>query len=364
MERKLKTYQLHLTVKGPVFIGDGNEIQKKEYLFLNKNTIGVVDGAKVYSLAKKLHLQKDFENFMIEDTREDLKHWRIRNHVSVDDLKSCMKYVENVGDRSEEKGKLQVMTCITDPYGNPYVPGSSLKGMLRTILLSKNIIQNEEKYISDLRQIRKDLEVERINRRILNNNIAQIEKKAFCNLKHLDKEDAEVDIMSGIIISDSEPLSRNDVILCQKWEQHTDGTYKSLNLLRECLKPGTVIKSTLTIDETLCNMTIEDILEAVQLFYEQYYQVFQKKFPRNDKGKPNTVFLGGGSGFVSKTVIYSLFDEKEGIEIVKNIFDRTNVPKNHKHYKDTRMGVSPHILKCTRYQGKEYMMGQCELNIF
>ena len=63
MERKLKNYQLHLTVKGPVFIGDGNEIQKKEYVFLNKNTIGVVDGAKFYSLAQKLHLQRDFEKF-------------------------------------------------------------------------------------------------------------------------------------------------------------------------------------------------------------------------------------------------------------------------------------------------------------
>lgn len=53
MERKLKTYQIHLNVKGPVFIGDGNEIQKKEYVFLNRNTIGVVDGVKLYSLAKK-----------------------------------------------------------------------------------------------------------------------------------------------------------------------------------------------------------------------------------------------------------------------------------------------------------------------
>ena len=91
--------------------------------------------------------------------------------------------------------------------------------------------------------------------------------------------------------------------------------------------------------------------------------IFQKKFPRSDRRKPNTVFLGGGSGFVSKTVIYPLFGEKEGIETVKNIFDRTNVPKTHQHYKDTRIGVSPHILKCTRYQGKEYMMGECELNI-
>lgn len=363
MERKLKTYQIHLKVNGPVFVGDGNEIQKKEYMFLNRNTIGVIDGAKFYMLAKKLHLQNDFERFMIDDTREDLKHWCLRNHVSQNDLKNCMKYVENVGDRSEEKGKLQVMTCITDPYGNPYIPGSSLKGMLRTILLSRDILQNREKYRTDTRQLSSDLEVNRINRRILNNNIVKIEKNAFNSVRSSGKETVDFDIMSGIIVGDSEPLSREDIILCQKWEQHTDGTYKTLNLLRECIKPGTVIKSTLTIDETLCNIKKEDILEAVQLFYEQYYQNFQKKFSRSDRRKPNTVFLGGGSGFVSKTVIYPLFGEKEGIETVKNIFDRTNVPKTHQHYKDTRIGVSPHILKCTRYQGKEYMMGECELNI-
>lgn len=44
--------------------------------------------------------------------------------------------------------------------------------------------------------------------------------------------------------------------------------------------------------------------------------------PRCDRGKPNTVFLGGGSGFVSKTVVYPMFGEKEGIEITKDIFDR------------------------------------------
>ena len=48
MERKLKTYKIHLKVNGPVFVGDGNEIQKKEYMFLNRNTIGVIDGSKFY----------------------------------------------------------------------------------------------------------------------------------------------------------------------------------------------------------------------------------------------------------------------------------------------------------------------------
>ena len=46
--------------------------------------------------------------------------------------------------------------------------------------------------------------------------------------------------------------------------------------------------------------------------------MFQRKFPRCDRGKPNTVFLGGGSGFVSKTVVYPMFGEKEGIEITSD----------------------------------------------
>ena len=36
MKRVLKTYQLELEVCGPVYVGSGMEIQKKEYLFLNE----------------------------------------------------------------------------------------------------------------------------------------------------------------------------------------------------------------------------------------------------------------------------------------------------------------------------------------
>ena len=184
-----------------------------------------MDAVKLYFLAQKLHIQNDLERFMVVDTREDLKHWSIRNHVSLTDLKRCMKYTENVGDRSEEKGRLQIMTCVTDPYGNPYIPGSSLKGMLRTILLSKDIDQDQIKYKRDQSQIRSELSTGRKNRKILNRNIGIIEKKAFCTLKHTDKEDVEFDNMSGIIVGDSEPLSREDIVLCHKWEQHVDESY-------------------------------------------------------------------------------------------------------------------------------------------
>ena len=98
MKRVLKTYQLELEVCGPVYVGSGMEIQKKEYLFLNRNTVGIIDIDKLYMLAKKKHLEIEFEKFMVVDGREDLKHWVERNRISLDEIKCCMKYKINVGD--------------------------------------------------------------------------------------------------------------------------------------------------------------------------------------------------------------------------------------------------------------------------
>ena len=61
------------------------------------------------------------------------------------------------GTDPKKKVNCRSMTCVTDPYGNPYVPGSSLKGMLRTILLSKDIAQDQIKYKRDQSQIRSEL---------------------------------------------------------------------------------------------------------------------------------------------------------------------------------------------------------------
>ena len=364
MKHALEAYDLEIKAVGPIFVGSGYEIQKKEYAFLNKNIVGVIDVEKLYQLVKKRHLTTDFENFMLKDVREDLKHWSIRNKIPMSELEKCMKYTMNAGDIQMEKGRMQIMACAVDPYGNPYIPGSSIKGMLRTVLLCADILRNAEKYESEERPILAALNDERAKRNtVLARNIKSVEDKAFHTLKRSDRHsDAVNDELSGIIISDSEPLSRNDIILCQKWEQHTDGSYKTLNLLRECVKPGTVIKSTITIDHTISKLRKEEVEEAIHLFYKMYYQMFQRKFPRNEKGNDNTVFLGGGSGFVSKTMIYALFGQ-EGTRVTTMIFDKTRVPREHKHYQDTRLGVSPHILKCTKYNGKEYMMGQCELTL-
>jgi CRISPR type III-A-associated RAMP protein Csm5 len=92
---------------------------------------------------------------------------------------------------------------------------------------------------------------------------------------------------------------------------------------------------------------------------ENYYRSFQKKFSGMPAPKVNYLYLGGGSGFASKTVVNSLYtDDKSKIRLTQKIFEKTKVPK---HYKDNEYGVSPHILKCTRYQGQTLQMGLCKL---
>ena len=364
MNRSLKVYDLSLKVQGPVFVGSGYEIQKKEYLFLNRSTVGIVDAEKLYLLAKRRHLETELERFMVKDIKEDLKHWVQKNKIPTKEIESCMKYVLNAGDIQMERGKMQVMACMVDPYGNPYIPGSSIKGMLRTILLCADIIQYPEKYRIERTSIKQDIQIPCNRKRVLSKNIEAIENKAFHTLKKSEKvNDAVNDIMAGLIIGDSDVLERKDIILCQKWDRHIDGKEGTINLLRECVKPGTVIHTSMTIDQSICHLNPEEILKAVEIFYDRYYDVFQSKFSGMDRASDQTVFLGGGCGFVSKTMIYAMFEGQEGVSIVKDIFEKTGVPRDHKHDEDVRKGVSPHVLKCTRYKGKEYMMGQCELSI-
>ena len=103
MRSVLKTCQLELKVKGPVFVGSGYEIQKKEYI-LQGHKAGVVNPQKLFMLAKKKHLEAELERFMVKDTREDLKHWAMRNRISTDDMQRCMAYTLNAGDMQLEKG--------------------------------------------------------------------------------------------------------------------------------------------------------------------------------------------------------------------------------------------------------------------
>lgn len=363
----LKTYHVALETVGPVFVGSGREITKKEYVLLNQNRrIGVADMGKVYQLVRQKGLASQFDDFILNEQRADLRRWLMEHNISIKDTENSMKYILGNGDTVLERGtKTTIMECIKDPYGNPYIPGSSIKGMLRTILLSAEILKNKNAYARECQEIKHQIEEKKNRNSYVVRGVKQTEARAFRTLRRegvKEPGDAVNDVLSGMIVSDSEPLQISDLVLCQKIERHVDGGEKRLNLLRECIAPGTTICFELTIDSQRCPYTAQSIMDAVAIFAEEYYNHFLSRFSGMDRPYPNTVYLGGGSGFATKTITYPLLGHEAGVDAVIKIFKNTGVPYKHKHERDKYLQVSPHIVKCTHYQGQTLQFGECHIS--
>ncbi|MDE7184809.1 MAG: type III-A CRISPR-associated RAMP protein Csm5 [Lachnospiraceae bacterium] len=365
MNRYLKCYQVVLRTMSPIFIGSGREIGKKEYLFLNQKKVGIPDIQELYGKMRRLGKASSFEDYLLGRVNIDLTEWLKRQRIRMEDVRPHIKYTLDCSDAviDGDMRKLQVMECMKDAYGNPYIPGSSIKGMLRTILLGADIMKMPDKYCKAKQDLKQSMNNKASRTGYLQKNMRDIEGIAYriMNREKTKPHDAVNDVLQGLMVSDSAPLSVDSLVLCQKIDVHVKGTEKRLPLLRECIKPDTEICFTITIDSQLCPYTEKDILAAIKSFMDCYYNSFLCGFAGAKKPDENNVFLGGGCGFVSKTVIYSLYGKKEGMDIVPRIFEKTKVPSVHKHHLDKGYGVSPHTMKCTRYRGKLYQMGLCRI---
>ena len=379
MKNFLKNYEFILTVKGPVHIGDGKTLTKVDYFFY-KDRIYFPNLHKMFLYIKQMHLTSDYESFMYS-ARNDLTYWLNRKRIISTVAEKCTDYSVALSKLPNLKS-WKLSTFIKDPYGNPYIPGSSLKGLIRTLLLAKEIVDNPDDYAEIERDIRRGIaeiesdirrgiaEIESDIRRgirnpkaiknnMLNRESSTIEEIAFHKLNCSDKrKNAVNDVFKGLIVSDSEPLSTNDLIVTQKIDYNVLDKMNYL-LYRESLIPNTQVKFNIAIDTSIFNYTIDDILQAVKLFAEDYYTYFSSNFRGIKKPTSNTVWLGGGAGYVSKTIMYNLFGD-DAYNIVSSVL---NVTTKHHHDKDKKKRVSPVTVKLTKYNNTLCHYGECTLSI-
>ena len=358
MRNFLKNYEFTLTVKGPVHIGDGKTLTKVDYFFY-KDRIYFPNLHKMFLYIKQMHLTSDYESFMYS-ARNDLTYWLNDKRIISAVAEKCTDYSISLVGSSASKPR-NLSTFVKDPYGNPYIPGSSLKGLIRTLLLAKEIVDNPDDYAEIERDIRRGIRNPRANKNnMLNSESSTLEEIAFHKLNCSDKrKNAVNDVFKGLIVSDSQPLSTNDLIVTEKIDYNIVGNEKPLPLYRESLVPNTQVKFNVTIDTSIFNYTIDDILQAVKLFAEDYYTYFSSNFRGIKKPTSNTVWLGGGAGYVCKTIMYNLFGD-DAYNIVSSVL---NVTTKHHHDKDTKKGVSPVTVKLTKYNNTLCHCGECTLSI-
>ena len=370
MNEFLKTYRLTFKTKAPVHIGYGRMISKKEYLFdQTEGHIEYIDIDKMYHGLCKMHMDRQYEDYLLQDDGSSLLYFFQTNRISRQTYQPWIRYSEMVGDPMLNNHSVKdVNEFVKGPDGLPYIPGSSIKGAFRTMLEVSEILRNSKAYSS----IGSSIEREDFHGRssYLLDLQREVDEKAFHRELFHDKygryDAASLvnDVLRGIYFSDSEPLSYDDLCLCQKIDLSTDGTYKTPNLVRECIKPNTTIEMRVTVDTGICPYNNKDILRAVADYYANCNKEFISKF--HDApiigGNSTNFFLGAGAGFVSKTVLYAMLHGSEGRHAAATVMNNTlpnQLKRRHGHDQDESKGASPHMLKCTQFQGRKYQMGAC-----
>lgn len=371
MKDFLKHYELKITALSPIHVGSGQKIGKKLYIYTPWNhKVIVPDGQRMYQDMQKRGLEKKFTEYMMDSRNRlpSLGEWLKENRFTKEDYARWKQYEMDAGEAFVMDGRnrpKEIDTFMKDAYGMPYVPGSSIKGMIRTALIAWELERKPEKYLQIRESIRRR-SGERENRKYcLSRETDQLEQQVLHTLQRDEKKrgNAVNDNLSGLHVGDSRPIEIERLTLSQKIDYTLQNQEKPLPLLRETVQPGTEIYFNLSIDTSICVYTIENIIDALNYFQKICYDQFYVRFGRGRK-EDGIVWLGGGCGFLSKTILYPLFGE-EAVKIIDGIYKNT-LGKNyqiHKHTKDVSLGLAPHVCKCTKYEGELYDMGMGRLEV-
>lgn len=367
---EILNYKLTLEVLGPLFIGSGEEIKKAEYVHsIKDNKIYVMNPLKMFNGLKELNLLKEYEKAIIKEPRAFNLYNFIKDYnIKLSDYKKWAAYSYDVDPKSNFS-KTHIMSFVKDAYYMPYIPGSSLKGAIKNAFLNAYLTRTDK--FEDLAQSVKNADFKGRNNymKAEENNIKvrALHSAKRKNEKKEDIKDIANDIFYGIRISDSEPIGLENIVICQKQDILPNGKIiKHNEVQRECLKPGTKVTFEVTIDTKIFKYDGEKLCKIIKLMYNNINKVFLSSFNVNVKPESgNLIYVGGGVGFLSKTVIYSLFKNKnEAVNVASVILDNTDAKgKPGKHKEDPKKyGISPHTRKCTTYDGRLYDFGLCRID--
>ena len=250
-------------------------------------------------------------------------------------LSAVSMYVLNSNINLEETQFRQIGYFIRDSYMRPYIPGSSIKGALRTALLYNLIIEDPDhvKHVNSvLNEVIKDKRADirkvddKLEERYLRGTYYTVMKKRGREIKKL-VPGPHRDIFRGIMISDGSPFANEDILVSKVLLKESDEE-RELTLV-EMLKAGVTSVHHIKVDEyfteviahimelknrinlsgdiprILNNFYIEVLKEEKAFAEEENILQLVNFYSRLEKALTNNRFLiriGWGSGWLSTTI--------------------------------------------------------------
>lgn len=349
----LQVYTLTLTARGLVHIGNGRKTPRKEYIFdPNRNMVSFLNEQAFFELLIQENLVDLFESFCMSRDG-DLYSFLYRTcRLKPEQVEPAVMYQLSVGDALDENHSLRdINRFMQDAQGRAYVPGSSVKGALRTALLYRLI--------------------SRENPAARQPNLREIPEAQYLHtlqLQPMRPADAVNSLMRGLMVSDSQPIPHQSLVLSRKLDGFLSGQLHPIPLCRECLAPGSILRFRLTLDQSILKgqITAQTLLEAVSAFAAYNRQQLESAFARPDgfiaPKTENMLYLGGGAGFFTKTLVYPYLGRQNGVKWASGQLAHF-FPKHFHGERDPQAGISPRTLKYGQYRQKPYAFGPCEVSL-
>lgn len=408
--KQFETAKMCLKVVTPINIADGIVLGAKDYLYdSRKQKVFFLNLHQWHMFIYKHMLLEKYESYLANfRDKQSLLEWLRMQGYDIDDVRTVItseaQATVNLMDSERKKTLNDISRHIQQPDGSLYVPGSSIKGVFRTAILYKLLQKRQDiksKYWCYIKQqvdiIEKLMKEERKPRELQIMPYSVIKKKKDQATKEIDKliaslesellhtlrlkDDKERNIsnknavcsaMRGLQVSDTYASRNMQTAILQKvdggFDKFGKASPKKLPIFRECMLPKAELFFDVKIEKAVMSTiginTVDDLLKATHSFFaavtDLLQQAFGKEYQEAFQGvAAGNMFLGGNTGFLSKTLLAMLAPDKDTAKnTIKLLLDKSF--KNHKHLLRDKI-IAPRTLKCTNYNGKLMLMGVAEV---
>lgn len=381
--KQFETAKMCLKVVTPINISDGIVLGAKDYLYdSRRQKVYFLNLHQWHMFIYKHVLLKKYESYLANfRDKQSLLEWLRMQGYDIDDVRTVItseaQATVNLMDNEKKKTLNDINRHIQQPDGSLYVPGSSIKGVFRTAILYSLLQKRQDIKVKYWRQIQEKISSNYFKPyRDFNKLISDLENELLHTLRLVDgnirSNNAVCSAMRGLQVSDTYASRNMQTAILQKvdggFDKFGKASPKKLPIFRECMLPKAELFFDVKIEKAVMSTiginTVDDLLKATHSFFaavtDLLQQAFGKEYQEAFQGvAAGNMFLGGNTGFLSKTLLAMLAPDKDTAKnTIKVLLDKSF--KTHKHLLRDKV-IAPRTLKCTNYNGKLMLMGVAEV---
>jgi len=313
---------LKVQILSPVAIGTGERCNALGFV-VEGNSVLVVDGRRLIAALAEINQEQKFLSWLDEclsqNRRPKLKDFltslKVNQHQQKQILRKAVAYTLSSPTLAQRMHQFNF--CLKTPDHRPYIPGSELKGAMRTAVLNALLTQ----VANQLANLANQLQNMGGNPRQLHDQLRNLWQTTEQDLLRTGKRDAHYDLFRGISVSDSEPMATERLRI---YAAKRLGMGRDLTVFVEAIAKGSETTVTLSVAEPERWLEKIDLTDKggwldwgklARALYEHADSVLDfiaQKFPQisgrarelKSQNEPEAPLLciGWGQGFLSVTM--------------------------------------------------------------